>query len=30
VLCFGEHLICRSGHVVHDCPSPVVGWADIP
>ena len=25
-----EHLIRRSGHVVQDRPSPVVGWADIP
>jgi hypothetical protein len=26
----GEHLIRRSGQVVQDRPSPVVGWADIP
>jgi hypothetical protein len=26
----GEHLIRRSGHIVQDRPSPVVGWADIP
>ena len=25
-----EHLIRRSGHIVQDRPSPVVGWADIP
>ena len=26
----GDHLIRRSGQVVQDRPSPVVGWADIP
>ena len=25
-----DPLICRSGHIVRDRPSPVVGWADIP
>ena len=28
--CFGEHLIRRSGQLVQDRPSPVVGWADVP